>query len=151
DHLRDLCLREPERVRIAVDRRHPQPELLRPSDGTPLVAPGADEEDRGHVTPRCYSGAVNDLAVGGDGVDLVREDDVPAGLAVAVLAAADHVALAVTGVDHVAASLAVDPVVARTARQHVARRPAGEVVVYGAAAEGVLPEPADEDVVAGRR
>ena len=39
---------EPERVRVAVDGQHAQPELLRPQDRVPLVASRADEEDGLH-------------------------------------------------------------------------------------------------------
>ena len=45
DHLRDVGLLQPERVRVAVDRRDAQSQLLRPQDRPALVAPGADEED----------------------------------------------------------------------------------------------------------
>ena len=45
DDLRDVRLREPERVRVPVDRRDAQSQLLRPQDRAALMAAGADEED----------------------------------------------------------------------------------------------------------
>ena len=53
DRLGDVDLGEPGRVGIAVDADHTVPELLRPLDRAPLVAPGADEEDGWHAA-RCY-------------------------------------------------------------------------------------------------
>ena len=48
DDLRDVGLLQPGRVRVPVDRRDPQSQLLRLQDRPALVAPGADEEDGSH-------------------------------------------------------------------------------------------------------
>jgi hypothetical protein len=53
DHLGNVGLVEPERVRIAVDRDNAQPELLRPSDRAPLMPARADEENGSFHAARC--------------------------------------------------------------------------------------------------
>ena len=58
--------REPRRVRVAVDRDDPHPELLDARDRAALVPPGADEEDglsaqRGGDSTCGHCGALDDL------------------------------------------------------------------------------------------
>ena len=44
--LADIRNRETRRLRIPIDRDQPDAELLQPGERSPLVPPGADEEDR---------------------------------------------------------------------------------------------------------
>ncbi len=48
DHVRVVGMRQPNRLRIAVDRDDPQPELLGPQDRAPLMAARTDEKDALH-------------------------------------------------------------------------------------------------------
>ena len=52
--VRDL---EPQRLGVPVDGDDTKPELLRAEDRTALVAPGADEEDGGHVARDAIRGS----------------------------------------------------------------------------------------------
>jgi hypothetical protein len=49
DHLRDIGLRQARRVGVPVDGDDPEAELPHSHDRTPLVAPGADEENCRHA------------------------------------------------------------------------------------------------------